>query len=106
MNPILKKAILFMVGAASITRDKTVQFVEELKKEGALNEEEGRELVKQMLVKSEEKAGEISRQVKEEVRKAMNEMGLNKKTESQADANVAPTEESSAQNTQPTTEAA
>lgn len=74
MNPTLKKAILFMVGAASMTKEKMDKFVKDLEAEGALNEDEGRELFKEMMSQSQVRATEISRQVRDEVKRALKEM--------------------------------
>lgn len=82
MNPTLRKAILFLVGATSLTREKIDSFIKELEKEGALDQEEGRKLFEQMMAKSSEKATEVGKQVREEVKKALAEMGFTAKNAS------------------------
>jgi len=75
MNPTIKKAILFAVGAVSLTQEKISNFVQDLEKEGALNKEEGEELVKEFLKQSEQRTSEFRTVVEKEVRRVMNEMG-------------------------------
>lgn len=71
MNPTVRKAFLFMVGAAAVTKEKVNQFIAELEKEGALNEDEGKELFREMMQKGEERASQIRDMVREEVKKYM-----------------------------------
>ena len=75
MNPTIKKAILFAVGAVSLTQEKISAFVKELENEGALNKEEGEELVKEFLKGSEQRANEFRAIVEKEVRRVLAEMG-------------------------------
>lgn len=69
MNANLKKAILFGVGAFYLTKDKVQELVKELETEGALDPEEGQELVKEVMAKSEERTRELRKIVKAEVKK-------------------------------------
>lgn len=85
MHDSLKKIILFAVGAASLTREKVEELVKDLEKEGALNEDEGRELVREVLSKSEQRTREVSEQVRTEVKRVLKEMGVKANAESTAD---------------------
>ena len=74
MNPTIKKAILFAVGAYSLTKEKVSDFVSELEKEGALNTDDGEAIVKEFLKMSEARTREFSSMVEKEVRRVMAEM--------------------------------
>jgi polyhydroxyalkanoate synthesis regulator phasin len=75
MNPTIKKAILFAVGAVSLTQEKISSFVKDLENEGALNKEEGEELVKEFLKQSEQRTNEFRGIVEKEVRRVLADMG-------------------------------
>ncbi len=74
MNPTIKKFILFTVGAVSLTKEKFDEFVGQLEKEGALNKNEGEQLVKDFIQESDKRTREFSAAVDKEVRRVMAEM--------------------------------
>ena len=59
-----------------MTREKVEGLVKDLEAEGALDPEEGRKLVEEVLSKGEERARDLSRQVRAEVKKALDEMDI------------------------------
>lgn len=62
---------MFGVGAWHLSKEKLEEFVEELREEGALNPEEGKQLVSEVMAEAEVKAKDLRRRVEEEVEKIM-----------------------------------
>ena len=79
MNPTVKKFILFTVGAVSLTKEKFDEFVSQLESEGALNKDEGEQLVKDFLSESDKRTREFASMVDKEVRRVMAEMNKDNK---------------------------
>lgn len=61
MSPLLRKALLFGLGVASISQEKIDKFVKHLKKNKNLNEREGRRLANEMLRRSRELEKELAK---------------------------------------------
>jgi polyhydroxyalkanoate synthesis regulator phasin len=74
MNAGLKKAILLGVGAFHLTKEKINDVIKDLEKEGALDENEGKQLFTEMMSKSEERAREFKDMVSKEVKRVLDEM--------------------------------
>ncbi len=69
MNDFLKKLVLFGVGSVELTRDAVTSLVEDLKKEGALDKEEGKKLVRKAFKDLEKNAKKAEKSVMEELDK-------------------------------------
>jgi len=76
MKDLLKKAVLFGVGAGSITKDKAESFVKELEKSGYFDEKEGKKLVEYLIKQSMYAEKQIVASVEEHVKKAIDMMPL------------------------------
>jgi polyhydroxyalkanoate synthesis regulator phasin len=57
MQDWMKKMMLFGVGLAALTREKTEEFVKELVKKGELSEKEGKQLINDLVEKSKRSPG-------------------------------------------------
>ncbi|MCD5407368.1 MAG: hypothetical protein LRZ99_06730 [Desulfotomaculum sp.] len=63
MQDFLRKALLFGIGVTAMTREKVEEFAKKTATENNLTEEEGRNLVKELLKKSEEAKRNLEKQV-------------------------------------------
>jgi len=76
MKKKLKKAVLFGMGVASLTKERIEKFVEELVEEGDISVEEGRKMVKEFAKNAEKQQKKISKNFKKRVDKALEKMPL------------------------------
>ncbi len=76
MLDIIKKSIYLGLGAATVTKEKVESLVDELIEKGQLSKEQKTGAVQEILDNLEKKEKAVSRQVKEEIRKAIEEVGL------------------------------
>lgn len=76
MKKMIRKAMLFGMGVASLTREKIENFVKDLEKEGKITEKEGRQLVEDMIKEAEKRQKEISKSIKKQVQGIANKSPL------------------------------
>ena len=76
MFDLIRKTMLTGVGLAAMTRDKIEEVAGELKEKGKLTEDEGKELVNELLKKSEQAKGELEAKVEEMVHKVLDKMNI------------------------------
>ncbi|MGQ9561513.1 MAG: phasin family protein [Candidatus Oleimicrobiaceae bacterium] len=70
MEAMLRKLVLAGIGAASLTKEKVEEFVDELVKRGEVSEEERAKFIKDTVTKVEEFSQQLRTRVEEEVGKA------------------------------------
>jgi polyhydroxyalkanoate synthesis repressor PhaR len=79
---VLKKTVLAGIGALNLSRKRATEIVEELIKQGELAEGQKAKAVKELMDKGEVRAIEITKQVEEQVKKAVSKIkGPNKEFE-------------------------
>lgn len=81
MIELLKKTLLAGVGVAALTKDKLEEVAKDFVEKGKMTEQEGRELVKDLVTRSEESRQELQKQIGEKVEEILKKMDLAKKSE-------------------------
>ena len=81
MIDLVKKTLLTGVGLASLTREKVEDVAKAFVEKGKMTEQEGRELVDELLVRSEESRDDLKKQIEERVQAALQKMNLAKQSE-------------------------
>ncbi len=76
MKDFFRKTFLFSVGAATVTKEKIEEFVEELISKGQASEKDRARLVEEYLQKLKEQEKEFTQRVKNLVAKTLSEMGI------------------------------
>ena len=76
MFDLIKKTMLTGVGLAAMTRDKVEALAKELAEKGKLTEKEGKELVDDLLKKSDKAKNDLEAQIEKVVKKIMKKMNL------------------------------
>lgn len=76
MRELLERAVLIGLGLASLTQEKAKAWADELTKRGELRREEIRRWVDDLVARGEKSREELRKMLREEVRKALKEMGL------------------------------
>ena len=76
MFDIIKKTMLTGVGLAAMTRDKIEELAKELTEKGEVTEKEGRELVDEMVKKSEKAKKDLETKMEGIVEKVLGKMNL------------------------------
>jgi len=76
MIDLVKKTLLTGIGVAALTKEKVEELAKDFIEKGKLTEQEGRELVDQLLKRSEEAKDELQAQVEEKVKLVMEKMNL------------------------------
>ena len=76
MLDLAKKAILTSFGLGLIARDKIDEFVEKIREENKLTEEESRKLAKELLDQSEEARKNLEKEVKKTVGDALKKLNV------------------------------
>lgn len=76
MFELMKKTVLTGIGLAAMTKDKVEQSVRDLIKKGALTEKEGKELVSDLLDKSEQAKKDLELKIESNVQKILGKMGV------------------------------
>ena len=76
MFDLIKKTMLTGVGMAAMTRDKVEALAKELAEKGKLTEKEGKELVDDLLKKSDKAKNDLEAQIEKVVKKIMKKMNL------------------------------
>jgi polyhydroxyalkanoate synthesis regulator phasin len=75
MNNI-RKAILFGLGAASMTKDKIQEFINQMVKENNITVEEGREIFNETIKKANKYSYERGIELQKTIAKAVKDLGL------------------------------
>jgi len=81
MKEFFRKSMLFGIGLASVTREKTEEIVDELVKRGEMTRQEGEEAVEEILEKSKEVRDETIKKVEEMVRDYLSKCDVATKTD-------------------------
>lgn len=76
MYEFVKKGMLLGLGLAAVTREKFEETVEELIEKGGLSEKEGRELLSQMIDKSEDVRAEMTKRVEKLVAESLEKLNI------------------------------
>ena len=76
MKDFFRKTFLFSVGAATVTKEKIEEFVEDLIRKGQASEKDRARLVDEYLQKIKEQEKEFSQRVKQLISKTLAEMGI------------------------------
>lgn len=76
MIDLIKKVLLTGVGMASLTKKKIEELGKEIADKGNLSEKEGKELLDELMKKSEESRKEVEAQVQKFVKDSLNKMNL------------------------------
>lgn len=75
MDPI-RKAVLFGIGAAAMTKDKIEEFVNQMVEENHLSVEEGKKLFDETVKKASEYSYKQGTELQKTIKRVINEMGL------------------------------
>ena len=81
MSEMIKKMIFTGIGLAAVSKDKIEESVKEMITKGSLTEQEGRKFVEEMSGYSEKARTEFEKQVNGYVEKAIDRMGLVRKSD-------------------------
>ena len=81
MIELVKKALLTGVGVASLTKEKIEEVARDFVEKGKMSEQEGRELVDDLVLRSDESRIELQKQISEKVEAILEKMDLAKKSE-------------------------
>jgi polyhydroxyalkanoate synthesis regulator phasin len=76
MPDLLRKSILFGLGAIHLTKEKVEEYVNTLVKENNINEEEGKKIVQEVLDKTNEYKNKQYDSIKKVVEDVLREMGV------------------------------
>ncbi len=76
MTSIFEKGFLVGLGLLSMTREKAQQVIEELSHEGEVQKGEMKQWVDQLSDRGEEERQAMRKLIRDEVKKALDEMGL------------------------------
>jgi polyhydroxyalkanoate synthesis regulator phasin len=76
MLDLIRKTVLTGVGLAAMTKDKIEELAKEFAEKGELTEKEGKDLVDDLLKKSEKARKDLNAYVEKAVRKIMKEMNI------------------------------
>jgi len=76
MFDLIKKGVLMGLGAATLTKEKAEQFVDELVKKGELSKDERPKVVQDLLDKAEEQEMELYDKISGQVNKAIAKLDI------------------------------
>lgn len=76
MQEFIKKMMMFGVGLAAMTREKTEELVKELVKKGEMSEKEGKQLVNDLMEKSKKMTREIETKTEEMVTSTLKRLNI------------------------------
>lgn len=89
MFDLIKKTLLTGVGLGVMTKDKVEELAKELTRKGDLSEKEGKELIDDLLKKSEQARKDLEAKIEGLVRQAMKKLNVaTKKDVAQLDAKI------------------
>jgi len=81
MIELVKKTLLAGVGVAALTKEKLEEVAKDFVEKGKMTEQEGKDLVKDLVTRSEESRQELQKQIGEKVEEVLGKMDLAKKSE-------------------------
>jgi len=84
MIELVKKTLLAGVGVAALTKEKLEEVAKDFVEKGKMTEQEGKDLVKDLITRSEESRQELQKQIGEKVEEILKKMDLAKKSEMNA----------------------
>jgi len=76
MFDLIRKTILAGVGFAAVTKDKAEQLVKEYIEKGEITEKEGKELVDDLIKKSEQARTDFETKLEDTIRKVLKKMNI------------------------------
>jgi len=76
MQEFIKKMMMFGVGLAAMTREKTEELVRELVKKGEMSEKEGKQLVNDLMEKSKKMTRELETKTEEMVTSTLKRLNI------------------------------
>ena len=76
MQEFIKKMMMFGVGLAAMTREKTEELVKELVKKGEMSEREGKQLVNDLMEKSKKMTREFETKTEEMVTSTLKRLNI------------------------------
>ncbi|MCX5833870.1 MAG: phasin family protein [Deltaproteobacteria bacterium] len=76
MQEFIKKMMMFGVGLAAMTREKTEEFVKELIKKGEMSEKEGKQLVNDLMEKSKKMTRDLEMKTEEMVSATLKRLNI------------------------------
>lgn len=83
MKDLFKKSLLTGLGFAVVSKEKLEETVKEMIDKGNLTEKEGEKLVEEMVGYADKTKGEMEKQIDKYVEKAINRLGLARKSDLQ-----------------------
>ena len=81
MIDLVKKTLLTGVGVAALTKEKLEEIAKDFVEKGKMTEQEGRDLVDDLVTRSEESRAELMKQIEGKVKCILEKMDLAKKSE-------------------------
>jgi len=81
MVDLLKKTLLTGIGIAALSKEKIEELAKGFVEKGKISEQEGRELVDDLVVRSEESRVEFQKQIEEKVQAVLKKMNLAQQSE-------------------------
>ncbi len=81
MIDLLKKTFLTGVGVAALTKEKIEELAKDFVEKGKISEQEGKELVNELVVRSKESRLEFQKQIEDKVLLVLGKMDLAKQSE-------------------------
>ena len=81
MIELVKKTLLTGVGVAALTKEKIEEVARDFVEKGKMTEQEGRDLVNDLVSRSDESRLELQKQIGEKVEMVLEKMDLAKKSE-------------------------
>jgi len=81
MIDLVKKTLLTGVGVAALTKEKLEEIAKDFVEKGKMTEQEGRDLVDDLVTRSEESRAELMKQIEGKVECILKKMDLAKKSE-------------------------
>lgn len=81
MIELVKKALLTGVGVAALTKEKIEEVARDFVEKGKMTEQEGKDLVNDLVTRSEESRAELQKVIGEKVESVLEKMDLAKKSE-------------------------
>lgn len=81
MVDLLKKTLLTGIGIAALSKEKIEELAKDFVEKGKISEQEGREFVDDLVVRSEESRVEFQKQIEEKVQAVLKKMNLAQQSE-------------------------
>ncbi len=76
MKKLIRKSLLFGLGALTLTKEKVEDFIKELEKEGGLSKAEGKKLVKDVLKYTKKQQDAVSKITRNQMKFVLKEIPL------------------------------